>query len=168
VVNGIDLAGAYANIGLLAAYVNTGIIPYITAQVVGTEFHLIAASPRFSIGNHNINITTLGTEGSISNVNFANFSTTTGPNNVTYFPQGLERFYINYLKYALGVRLCAEFNYTVPPEAAKQLLTYEELITKRSAPMDLTNSTISTLTDEDEFISYGQVNIGRGWTTAGY
>ena len=168
VVNGVDLAGTYANINLLAAFVNTGIIPYITAQVVGTEFHLIAASPRFSIGNHNINITTLGTEGNVNNINFANFSTTTGPNNVTYFPQGLDRFYINYLKYALGVRLCAEFNYTVPDQAAKQLLTYEELITKRSAPMDLTNENITTLTDEAGYISYGQVNIGRGWTTAGY
>jgi hypothetical protein len=80
----------------------------------------------------------------------------------------LERFYINYLKYALAVRLCAEFNYTVPPRAEKQLLTYEELISKRSAPMDLTNESISTLTDQNEFISYANVNIGRGWTTAGY
>lgn len=168
VVNNVDLAGTYANVGLLVAYVNTGIIPYVTAALVGTEFHLIAAAPKFSIGNHNINITTLGTEGSISNVNFANFSTITGPNNVTFFPQGLERFYINYLKYALGVRLCKEFNYTVPPGADKQLLTYEELISKRSAPMDLTNALISTLTNEDDFISYGQVNLGRGWTTAGY
>jgi hypothetical protein len=148
--------------------VNTGIIPNVTAALVGTQFQLTASAPRFSIGNFNINITTLGTEGSVNNVNFSNFSTITGPNNVTYLPQGLERFYINYLKYALAVRLCAEFNYTVPPRAEKQLLTYEELISKRSAPMDLTNATISTLTDEDSYISYGQVNIGRGWTTAGY
>jgi len=168
VVNGIDLAGTYANINALVTYINTGVIPNITAQVVGTEFHLIAAAPKFSIGNFNINITTLGTEGNVNNITFSNFSTTTGPNNVTYFPQGLERFYINYLKYALACRLCNEYNYTVPAGAAQQLLTYEELIPKRSAPLDLTNATISTLTDEDSYISYGQVNIGRGWTTAGY
>jgi hypothetical protein len=168
VVNGVDLAGTYATVGALVAYVNTGIIPNITAAIVGTQFQLTAPAPRFSIGSFNINITTLGSEGSVNNINFVNFSTITGPNNVTYFPQGLERFYINYLKYALAVRVCTEFNYTVPPEAAKQLLTYEELISKRSAPIDLTNATITTLTDEAGFISYGQVNIGRGWTTAGY
>ncbi len=168
VVNGIDLQGTYATINNLVTHINTGVIPNITAVVVGTEFHLIAAAPKFSIGNFNINITTLGTEGNVNNVTFANFSTTSGPNNVTYFPQGLDRFYINYLKYALAVRLCKEYNYAVPSGAAQQLLTYEELISKRSAPMDLTNATISTLTDEDSYISYGQVNIGRGWTTAGY
>ncbi len=168
VVNGVDLQGTYANINALVTHINTGVIPNITAAVVGTEFHLIAAAPKFSIGNFNINITTLGTEGNVNNVTFANFSTTSGPNNVTYFPQGLDRFYINYLKYALAVRLCKEYNYAVPNGAAQQLLTYEELISKRSAPMDLTNATISTLTDEDSYISYGQVNIGRGWTTAGY
>jgi hypothetical protein len=168
VVNNIDLAGTYATIAALAAFINTGVIPNITAAVVGTELHLIAAAPRFSIGNFNINITTLGTEGNVSNITFANFSTTTGQNNVTYFPQGLERFYINYLKYALAVRLCKEFNYTIPQGADKQLLTYEELISKRSAPMDLTNCNISTLTDDADFISYSQVNIGRGWTSAGY
>jgi hypothetical protein len=168
VINGIDLQGTYATVAALVAFINTGIIPNISAALIGTEVHLIAAAPRFSIGSHNINITTLGTEGNVNNVNFSNFSTTTGPNNVTFFPQGLERFYINYLKYALAVRLCKEFNYTIPEGADKQLLAYEELITKRSAPMDLTNATITTLTDEAGYISYGQVNIGRGWTTAGY
>jgi hypothetical protein len=168
VVNGVDLAGTYATVGALVTHVNTGIIPNVTAALVGTEFQLIASAPRFSIGSFNINVTTLGTEGNVNNVNFSNFSTTTGPNNVTFLPQGLERFYINYLKYALAVRLCKEFNYSVPPGAASQLLTYEELISKRSAPMDLTNATITTLTDEDSFISYGQANLGRGWTTAGY
>jgi hypothetical protein len=168
VVNGVDLAGTYVNAAALVTYVNTGVIPHVTAALVGTEFHLIASAPRFSVGSFNINVTTLGTEGNVNNLNFANFSTTTGPNNVTYFPQGLDSFYISYLKYAHAVRLCGEFNCTVPPRVEKQLLTYEELISKRSAPKDFTNTTISTLSGSDSYLSYSQVNLGRGWTTAGY
>jgi hypothetical protein len=74
----------------------------------------------------------------------------------------LDRFYINYLKYDLAARLCQEFNYTVPPGVAKQLTQYEDNISKKSGPMDLNLTKLSTLQRRGS-INYGQVNLGHGW-----
>lgn len=76
----------------------------------------------------------------------------------------LDRFYINYLKFDLAARLCAEYNYTVPPGVAKALAKYENDISKRSGPMDLRLIKLSSLQRRGG-INYGQVNIGKGWTT---
>lgn len=75
----------------------------------------------------------------------------------------LDRFYINYLKYALSVRLCSEFDFMVPAGASKQLLQYEQMISKRSSPLDLTMTKVSTFTDNNS-LNYAQINFGRGWT----
>jgi hypothetical protein len=75
----------------------------------------------------------------------------------------LDRFYINYLKYALAVRLCNEFDYVIPPGVDKQLLKYEQMISKRSQKIDLRNTIVSTLSSNNMAINYAQVNIGRGW-----
>lgn len=40
VVNGFDLMGSYSNIGALTNYINTGIIPGVTASIVQNEFVL--------------------------------------------------------------------------------------------------------------------------------
>jgi hypothetical protein len=74
----------------------------------------------------------------------------------------LDRFYINYLKYDLANRLCAEYNYSVPPGVAKTLQKLEDAISKKSGPMDLRLIKLSTLQRRGG-INYGQVNIGHGW-----
>lgn len=74
----------------------------------------------------------------------------------------LDRFYINYLKFDLAARLCAEYNYTVPPGVAKALAKYENDISKRSGPMDLRLIKLSSLQRRGS-INYGQVNLGKGW-----
>jgi hypothetical protein len=74
----------------------------------------------------------------------------------------LDRFYINYLKFDLAARLCAEYNYTVPPGVAKALANYEDSISKKSGPMDLRLVKLSSLQRRGG-INYGQVNIGKGW-----
>ncbi len=74
----------------------------------------------------------------------------------------LDRFYINYLKFDLAARLCAEYNYTVPPGVAKALANYEDSISKKSGPMDLRLVKLSSLQRRGG-INYAQVNIGHGW-----
>lgn len=74
----------------------------------------------------------------------------------------LDRFYINYLKFDLAARLCAEYNYTVPPGVAKALANYEDSISKRSGPLDMRLTKLSSLQRRGG-INYGQVNIGKGW-----
>jgi hypothetical protein len=74
----------------------------------------------------------------------------------------LDRFYINYLKFDLAARLCAEYNYTVPPGVAKALANYEDTISKKSGPMDLRLTKLSSLQRRGG-INYGQVNLGHGW-----
>lgn len=75
----------------------------------------------------------------------------------------LDRFYINYLRYDLAARLCAEYNYSVPPAVQKALDRYEESISKKSGPMDLQLQKLSSLQRRGA-INYAQVNIGKGWT----
>ena len=74
----------------------------------------------------------------------------------------LDRFYINYLKFDLAARLCAEYNYTVPPGVAKALNKYVIDISKKSGPMDLKLVKLSSLQRRGS-INYGQVNLGHGW-----
>lgn len=76
----------------------------------------------------------------------------------------LDRFYINYLKFDLAARICAEYNYSVPPGVAKALARYEDNISKKSGPMDLQIQKLSSLQRRGG-INYGMVNIGHGWVT---
>lgn len=75
----------------------------------------------------------------------------------------LDRFYISYLKYALTVRICVEFNYEIPPGVSMQLKKYEQWISKRSQQLDLRSSKISTL-GQSNSINYAQINLGLGWS----
>lgn len=74
----------------------------------------------------------------------------------------LDQFYITYLKFDLADRFCAEYNYSVPPGVAKALRTYEDNISKKSGPLDLRLTKLSSLQRRGS-INYGQVNIGKGW-----
>ena len=76
----------------------------------------------------------------------------------------LDQFYINYLKFDLAVRLCAEYNYTVPPGVQKALNKYVDDISKKSGPMDLRLVKLSSLQRRGG-INYGQVNLGHGWVS---
>ncbi len=154
VVNGIDLAGAYANAQSLATAI-TNNVANVSASINSNQFTLTSA--------HNIVIATTGVGVAANTVTFANFSTLNGALNQTYFPMALDRFYINYLKYALAVRICNEFDYKIPDGVRVQLLKYEQMISKRSQQIDLTNEKISTL-QSNSTINYAQINLGRGWT----
>lgn len=74
----------------------------------------------------------------------------------------LDRFYINYLRYELAIRICAETNYSVPPGVQKAFNKYENMISKQSGPIDLNMIKLSTLQRRGS-INYGQVNLGHGW-----
>lgn len=157
VVNNVDLAGTYSTATALVAYINTGVIPYVSASIATGQFILTSSS------SGSIIVSTSGAEGNINNVTFANFSTVNGPLNQTFSAMVLDQFYINYLQYRLADRLCTSYNFTMPPGAAKQLLQYQQMISKRSSPIDMTINKISTLTSQDS-INYAQVNLGKGWT----
>lgn len=74
-----------------------------------------------------------------------------------------DMFYINYLKYRLTDKICMYFNYVIPPAVKQELLRYEQMISQRSAPLDLHMTKITTLgTFRGDM--YGQANLGHGWT----
>jgi hypothetical protein len=77
-----------------------------------------------------------------------------------------DRFYINYLKYAVTSRICQEYGYSIPMEVSKQLEKYIDSISKKSAVLDLTNTITSTLGGGGA-LNYAQVNLGHGWVTSG-
>lgn len=75
----------------------------------------------------------------------------------------LDRFYINFLKYDLAIRICEENNYSVPAAVHNRYLIYLKDIAKRVAPIDTNIRKVSSLSGEAA-INYGQVNLGGGWT----
>lgn len=76
----------------------------------------------------------------------------------------LDRFYINFLKFDLAERLCAEYNYSVPPGVSKALAAYQDNISKKSGPMDLRLIKLSSLQRRGG-INYGVVNLSHGWVS---
>jgi hypothetical protein len=72
-------------------------------------------------------------------------------------------FYISYLKYRLALKICILFNIVFPEQAEEELLRYEQMISKRSAPMDLRMKKTSTLAGRTS-VNWAQVNIGKGWS----
>lgn len=161
VINGVDLAGIYPTATQLAETINTGIIPYVTADFDGMYFTLS------SILGVSILVETNGMQSSSTGFSFSYFSTTFGiPLNQTYLPMALDGFYSNYLEYQLAERICSKLNFTVPEAAAMQLARYRLSITGMSEPMDLTQQKVSCLGDT-RAINYAAVNIGRGYTVSG-
>lgn len=74
-----------------------------------------------------------------------------------------DRFYIDYLKFALCNRLCINYSYPMPDQALAQYKILEKGINKLSGPLDVRLKTISTLDNAGFTISYAQVNIGKGF-----
>ena len=77
-----------------------------------------------------------------------------------------ERFYINYLGYALANRLCIEYGYSIPPDVKTQLQWYQANISARSAPMDLRANNVNCF-GITSTINFAQANLGGGWTAIG-
>lgn len=75
----------------------------------------------------------------------------------------LDRFYINFLKYELAVRLCNEYGFDVPPRVEKQLQTYYQVVSEQSNTVDLRQKKLSSL-GNTQGINWGYVNLGLGWT----
>lgn len=74
----------------------------------------------------------------------------------------LDKFYIEYLRYALASYICSDYNTTFAPQNAKQLRDYEQTIIDIS-PYDLTTQVTSTLSN-GPVLNWGYINISPGWT----
>ena len=157
VINGVDCAGTYATSIALVNFINAN-VPFVTANIDVTQRFVIT-----SVAGTNLHITTTGNNPPGNCVTFSSFSTINGPLDQTFMPMVLDKYYINYLQYRLAERLCAAYNFILPPGPAKLLLEYQQMIAKRSSPLDLTQNKISTLTTGNS-INYAQVNLGKGWT----
>lgn len=73
----------------------------------------------------------------------------------------MERFYIEYLRYALAEYICNDYNLSLSAPASAKLTEYENMIVDIS-PMDLTMSKMSTLQKQIGF-NWGLVNIAKGF-----
>lgn len=76
----------------------------------------------------------------------------------------LDLFYIHFLQFELAELLCAIYDYSMPPAAAKQLEEYQLIIDKREQRMDLTQQHISPLTQISDGVNYAWANLGTGWS----
>ncbi len=157
VINGVDLQGSYLSINALITAINAN-VPNVNASIAGTQFILTGSL----IGS--IQLQTQGAQSTTNNINFANFSITTGPQTKTF--TGLDQFYIDFLRYQLADRICKELNFATPDGVREQLDIYRKQIIKLAEPMDLQNQKISCLT-RAVGINYAQANIGKGWSTGG-
>jgi hypothetical protein len=76
----------------------------------------------------------------------------------------LDQFYIDFLKFELAERICAEYDYNMPEGAAHQLEEYQMIIDKREQSMDLFQQTISPLSQITDGVNYAWANLGVGWS----
>jgi hypothetical protein len=159
VVNNIDLAGSYLSSTAFINHINTGVIPGVSAILTNGQLILNDYT------GTSINIVTSGGGATTNSINFVNFDTTGGALNQTFTPMVFDQYYINYLMYKLSNLLCIAYNFITPQNLKEKLEMYEEAISKRSSPIDMSISKISTL-DKVIGINYAQVNIGKGWTPA--
>lgn len=73
----------------------------------------------------------------------------------------LSDFFLVYLRYALAQYMCQTSGYQFPPDKQEMLNEMEKQITNVSPP-DMSALKVS-LFNSDDFINYGQVNLGKGW-----
>src|SRR6185503_4317075 len=158
VVNGVDLAGSYADINALITAVNTN-VPNVTAGLNGVQFVM---NSRW--GGAQVQVQTLGTSSATNNITFANFSTLNGLYQVQF--TALDQFYIDYLRYRLAARICMENNFAIPPTVREMLDIYRQKIIKMAEPMDLQIQKTSCLTRAIG-VNWAQANVGKGWTSNG-
>jgi len=73
----------------------------------------------------------------------------------------LDKFYIDYLIYALAERICGSNGITFQPQSNEILKKYEKHITDLSQ-IDFTIQKVSTLQNSSA-INWADVNLGKGW-----
>lgn len=74
----------------------------------------------------------------------------------------IDQFYTTYLRYALADRICAEYNFSTPPNVMRQLSKYESFIGKKSRKIDLRMEKMSTL-HTGNGLNWPQINLGNGF-----
>jgi len=74
----------------------------------------------------------------------------------------LDRFYINYLEFALAARLCMNYGYLLPIDAKTQLDSYEQWVRGEGKTLDLSMQKVSSLT-ANSGVNYALANLGNGW-----
>ncbi len=73
----------------------------------------------------------------------------------------LDKFYIEYLRYALAEYICQDNNITFQPQNSETLQEYEKIITDVAVP-DLTIAKITAFNPRPTY-NWGDVNLGHGW-----
>lgn len=72
-----------------------------------------------------------------------------------------DRYYINYLRYALAEYMCAEYNIAFQTQGLQKLGEFEAVLTDISA-MDLTIQKSSSM-QQNAGLNWGVINISHGW-----
>lgn len=162
--------------------VGTGVIPWVLTRASNYDISSdIQIGDLITITNGNTfsGQTWYQTSSSVSLVNFSdilfaqfegltfsNFSLIGLPYQTVSTQNGFDQFYVTYMRYALADRICSEYNYETPQNVLRQLGKYEALISAKSRILDLSMQKSSTLQKSRQSLNYGQINIGRGFTTA--
>jgi hypothetical protein len=153
VINNVDLMGSYNSIQQFVSAIDPSLYPIINYQG-----ELILTS----YDGNSINLVTNGSA-NVPTISFVNFNTTSGALNQTFIAIQLDQYYINYLQYRLADLLCISYNFKTPDNLRDKLKAYMDMISKKSSPIDLTVTKISTL-GRNESVNWAQVNLGHGWT----
>lgn len=76
-----------------------------------------------------------------------------------------DQYYITYLTALTAKMLCVHYGADMPQSLRAHILEYDQLIRKRSQPLDLTSNVFSAFSRGGD-INYGQANIGDGYTVS--
>lgn len=74
-----------------------------------------------------------------------------------------DAFYIEYLRYALGAQIAAEYNAILQPQSERRLMELEKIIQDISPP-DLSMQKLSSLQGSNTATNYAYVNFSTGWS----
>lgn len=72
-----------------------------------------------------------------------------------------DAYYIDYLRYRLALKICAEYGIPMQPQALNELQEMEDQVTDIS-PNDLSISKVSCFTGNNG-LNWGDINTGKGW-----
>ena len=158
-INGVNIVGNFPTVTALTAYINTGIVPGVSAVFTQSTGNFKLTTSTLP----SIHVSTTGGSDPTNCVTFSNFSTTGPALNQTFNSSGLDQFYTSYLKFSLADRLCTEYNLVVPQGVVKQLEQYQRWISKRTGGLDLTARKISTLQSTNS-LNWAMINLSNGFT----
>lgn len=75
----------------------------------------------------------------------------------------LDLFYVDFLEFQLGERLCNVYDFLVPEGVTKELERMYKVLSKQSAQMDLKVLKMTTLDSRNSTLNYADANLGYGW-----